>query len=99
MKLENLRANAAVRGVPADSLVTVVGVQWFGSETLELTWKAPDGKVANELLYGDDESRLEIVEVGRPFDSAHQASPKERRSELELAGLGRGPDDRPPRRE
>ena len=67
MKLEDLQANAAVRGVLADSLVTVVSVQWFGSEALELTYKTPAGKVANELLYRDDEPRLEIVEVGRPW--------------------------------
>ena len=67
MKLEDLRANATVRGVLADSLITVVSVQWFGSEALELTYKTPAGKVANELLYRDDESRLEIVEVGRPW--------------------------------
>ena len=66
-KLEDLQANAAVRGVLADGLVTVVSVQWFGSEALELTYKTPAGKVANELLYRDDESRLEIVEVGRPW--------------------------------
>ena len=67
MKLEDLQANAAVRGVLAGSLVTVVSVQWFGSEALELTYKTPAGKVANELLYRDDEPRLEIVEVGRPW--------------------------------
>ncbi len=67
MKLEDLRANAAVRGVLADNLVTVVSVQWFGSEALELTYKTPTGKVANELLYRDDEARLEIVEAGRPW--------------------------------
>ena len=67
MKLEDLQANASVRGILADSLVTVVGVQWFGSEAIELTYKTPAGKVANELLYRDDEPRLEIVEVGRPW--------------------------------
>ena len=67
MKLEDLQANAAVRGVPADGLVTVVSVQWFGSEALELTYKTPAGRVANELLYRDDEARLEIVEIGRPW--------------------------------
>ena len=67
MKLEDLRANATVRGVLADNLVTVVSVQWFGSEALELTYKTPTGKVANELLYRDDEARLEIVEAGRPW--------------------------------
>ena len=67
MKLEDLRANSAVRGVLADSLVTVVSVQWFGSEALELTYKTPSGRVANELLYRDDEARLEVVEHGRPW--------------------------------
>jgi ATP-dependent DNA ligase len=50
-KLEQLTPNAAVRGILPDSLVTVVSVQWFGSEALELTYKTPNGKVANELLY------------------------------------------------
>jgi SNF2 family DNA or RNA helicase len=67
MKLEDLQPNAAVRGILADALVTVVGVQWFGSEALELTYKTPAGKVANELLYRHDEPRLEIVEHGRPW--------------------------------
>ena len=67
MKLEDLQTNAAVRGVLPDSLVTVVNVQWFGSEALELTYKTSTGKVANELLYRDDEQRLEIAEAGRPW--------------------------------
>ena len=67
MKLEQIQPNAALRGIFPDALVTVVNVQWFGSEALELTYKAPDGKVASELLYRDAEERLEIVEVGRPW--------------------------------
>ena len=67
MKLEDLQPRASVRGVLANSLVTVVSVQWFGSEALELTYKTPAGRVANELLYRDDEPRLEIVEIGRPW--------------------------------
>ncbi len=66
-RLEDLQPNAAVRGVLPDSLVTVVSVQWFGSEALELTYKTPAGKVANELLYRHDEPRLELVEQGRPW--------------------------------
>jgi SNF2 family DNA or RNA helicase len=66
-KLEDLRPNAAIRGVLPDALVSVVSVQWFGSEALELTYKTPAGKVANELLYRHDEARLELVEQGRPW--------------------------------
>jgi len=66
-QLEDLQPNAAVRGILPDALVTVVTVQWFGSEALELTYKTPAGKVANELLYRHDEPRIEIVEQGRPW--------------------------------
>ena len=66
-KLEDLQPNAAVRGILPDSLVSVVNVQWFGSEALELTYKSPTGRVANELLYRHDEPRLEVVEQGRPW--------------------------------
>ena len=66
-KLEDLNTNASVQGILPDSLVTVVSVQWFGSEALELTYKTPAGKVANELLYRHDEPRIEVVEKGRPW--------------------------------
>ena len=67
MNLEQLRPNAAVRGILADCAVTVVNVQWFGSEAVELTYKSSTGKVANVLLYKHDEARLELVEAGRPW--------------------------------
>ena len=67
MRLDDLRPRCAVRGVHPDGVVTVVSVQWFGSEALELTYKRPDGSVANELLYRDAEDRLELVAEGRPW--------------------------------
>ncbi|MBL8400980.1 helicase-related protein, partial [Accumulibacter sp.] len=67
MKLEQLQTNAAIRGIVPDALVTVVSIQWFGSEALELTYKTATGRVANELLYRHDEARLEVVEQGRPW--------------------------------
>ncbi|HUJ30824.1 MAG TPA: helicase-related protein [Candidatus Acidoferrum sp.] len=66
-RLEDLLPTAAVRGIIPDQIVTVVSVQWFGSEALELTYKGPSGRVANELLYRHDEPRLQIVEHGRPW--------------------------------
>jgi superfamily II DNA or RNA helicase len=67
MRLEELQPNAAVRGILPDQLVTVVSVQWFGTQALELTYKGPTGRVANELLYRPDEPRLQVVEQGRPW--------------------------------
>jgi superfamily II DNA or RNA helicase len=66
-KLEDLKPNAAIKGIIPDALITVVNIQWFGSEALELTYKTADGKVANQLLYRHDEPRLEVAELGRPW--------------------------------
>src|SRR5207342_2276328 len=66
-KLEDLEPNAAVRGVLPDALVTVVGVQWFGSASIELTYKDPGGRLGNELIYRDSEPSIEIAEFGRPW--------------------------------
>ena len=42
-------------------------MQWHGSEALTLIYRAPSGRVAEEVLYRHDEPRLEIVEQGRPW--------------------------------
>ena len=67
IRLEDLQVNAAVRGLLSDSLASVVSVQWFGSEALEITYKTPASKVANELFYRSDEARRDLVERGRPW--------------------------------
>src|SRR4051794_40914134 len=66
-RLDDLKPGASVKGVLPNGLVTVVSVQWHGSEALELTYKTPEGKVANELLYRHDEPRIEVVQGGRPW--------------------------------
>ena len=67
MKLEDLQATATVRGILADALVTVVSARWFGSDALELTYRGAGGELGSEILYRDDEARLEMVEQGRPW--------------------------------
>ena len=56
-----------MRGVTPDGLVTVVNATWYGSDAIELTFKKASGGVANQLLSRDDEARIEVVEVGRPW--------------------------------
>ncbi|MCZ7570812.1 MAG: helicase-related protein [Ardenticatenaceae bacterium] len=67
MKLEDLQPNAAVRGILPDAAVTVVSVEWHGSDALTLVYRGPTGRVADEILFRHDEPRLEIVEAGRPW--------------------------------
>ena len=67
VKLEDLQATAAVRGILSDALITVVSARWFGSDALELTYRGAGGELGSEILYRDDEARLEMVEQGRPW--------------------------------
>jgi hypothetical protein len=65
--LEDIKPNRAVRGILSSGPVTVLSVQWFGSEAIELTCKDAVGRIGNELLYRDCGALLEYVEEGRPW--------------------------------
>ena len=67
MRLEDLHPETVVRGILPDAFVTVAAVEWHGSEALTLVYRGPSGRVAEEILYRHDETRLEVVETGRPW--------------------------------
>jgi len=67
MKLEDLTPGTSVQGLLPHSAVTVVSVQWHGSEALTLVYRDASGRVADELLFRHDEARLQVVEHGRPW--------------------------------
>ena len=66
-RLEDLQPDASVRGILPDALVTVVTVTWHGNAALTLVYRDPAGRVADQVLYRDDEARLEVHAVGRPW--------------------------------
>ena len=74
-RLEDLRPTTAVRDILPAAQIAVVTTQWLGSDALELTYKDSAGRVGNVLLYRHGESRLEVVEQGRPwsFDGDRKA--------------------------
>ena len=65
--LEDLRPNAAVRGILPDCLVTVVQVARNDADSVILTYKDPSGRLGDIVLYRHDEAQLTIVEQGRPW--------------------------------
>jgi len=67
LRLEELQPNATVHGIVPDGPVTVVSVTWHGPDALTLVYRRPDGRVADEILYRNDEARLEQVQASRPW--------------------------------
>jgi len=70
-KLEDLKRNTQVKGLNPSGLVTILNVQWHGSDVVELTYRDISGKDNSELLFRDREIDLEVTEAGTPwaFDS------------------------------
>ena len=67
LKLEDLQPDTTVRGVVPEGTVTVVSVHWHGSDALTLIYRPASGQIGEQILYRDDESRLQIGEQGRPW--------------------------------
>lgn len=65
MKLEELQLAVSVRGIVSVAVGTVVNVH--SSKELPLMKRDPNVRVADEILYYPDESRLELVKRDRPW--------------------------------
>ena len=60
-RLEDLKSGATVRGVVPGEGVTVLAVQWHGTDAVELTYRDSSGRPGNVLLYRDREQDLEVA--------------------------------------
>jgi superfamily II DNA or RNA helicase len=68
VRLEDVTPGALVGGVAGDGLVTVVAVRWIGSNAVQLTFRAGDGRLDERLLYRDHEPRLTLRQAAAAFD-------------------------------
>ncbi len=59
-RLEEITVGARIAGIAEGVLVNVVAVKWHGTSALTITFKNPAGNVAEQILYREDEERLEI---------------------------------------
>lgn len=73
VRLEDIKPGSVVKGVLPNEPVTVVSVQWFGTNAIELTYKNVAGKVSNQLLYRSDELSLNVDAEGTPWSFSADA--------------------------
>jgi hypothetical protein len=66
-RLEDLTPGARVHGVLPDRAVTVVQAEWHGTQALTLTYRDDEGRVGQEILYREAESRLRVEDEGRAW--------------------------------
>src|SRR3954453_24170584 len=66
-RLEELTPGSRLEGLVANGAITVLQAQWHGSGAVTLTYRDDGGNVGQELIYREDEARLERQEAGRPW--------------------------------
>jgi len=66
-RLEDITVGANVVGIAGNVPVTVVAVKWYGNAVLEVTFKDSRGQLASQLLYREDEDRLDVKSDSLPW--------------------------------
>src|SRR4029079_18784115 len=66
-RLEELTPGTRGRGVVVGGVVTVIDVQWHGSNAITLTYREDAGHVAQSLLYRDVEPSLSVEKASRAY--------------------------------
>ena len=66
-KLEELTVGSSVSGLVNNESVQIVAVKWHGSSVMTVTYKNSQGMLANQLVYREDESRLQVEEDNLPW--------------------------------
>jgi len=66
-RLEDLTVGSSVGGLVNNGSVQIIAVKWYGSSVLEVTYKNNQGMLASQLVYREDEGRLQVEEDNLPW--------------------------------
>jgi len=66
-KLEDIKPGVKVKGIIPNQIVSVVDVKWHGSTAIEIFYKRADGTPGTQLLFRDDEKKIEIVQAAHAW--------------------------------
>jgi len=72
--LENLKPNSQVKGILPNDTVTILSVQWHGSDVVEVSYRGTTGNLGNELIFRDREADLVVTAPGTAW--AFDADPE-----------------------
>ena len=66
-RLEDVTLGASVSGLAGNAPVSVVAVRWHGTNALTVTFRNNAGNVAEQILYREDEERLNVEDGSLPW--------------------------------
>jgi superfamily II DNA/RNA helicase len=66
-RLEEMITGSSISGITGQEPVTLVAVKWYGNAVLEITFKDAKARLASQLLYREDEERIEVRDGSLPW--------------------------------
>ncbi len=66
-RLEDIKPGSSVTGLNPSRPVEVVSVDWIGDQAINVVYRGDENGIAETTLYRDDEHRLDLASVGRPW--------------------------------
>ncbi len=66
-RLEDITVGASVTGIAGNTPVNVVAVKWHGTNAMTVTFRNTTGNVAEQILYREDEERLNVSDENLPW--------------------------------
>lgn len=66
-RLEDITVGSTVKGLAGNEPVSIVAVQWYGTNVLDVTFKDSRGTLGSQLLYRENEISVEVMANNLPW--------------------------------
>ena len=66
-RLEDITIGTSITGIAGGSPVSVIAVKWHGTNAMTVTFRNASGNVAEQILYREDEERLNVADSSLPW--------------------------------
>ena len=86
-RLENITVGSHLTGIVGNEPVSVVAVQWYGTNVIEITYKNSSGIPGTQLLYREDEESIHVKDNHLPWSFDADGSQVRLASEAYRIGL------------
>lgn len=60
-RLEDIIVGSSVQGIVANETVTIVAVQWYGTNVIEVTYKNNNGALGAQMIYRGNEADIKVM--------------------------------------
>ncbi len=66
-RLEDITIGSSITGITGNQQVSIVAVKWHGTNAMTVTFKNSAGNVAEQILYREDEERINVEDGSLPW--------------------------------